>query len=116
MADNDPDLGRDPQRNNNFDYDEKSQDLCPYAAHTRKTNPRADLSQAGGTTSRRILRRGIPFGPELTNDEKYKKKTECDRGLLFKCYQSNIDAGFQFIQSGTSLFLHYQYETHANTH
>jgi deferrochelatase/peroxidase EfeB len=85
----------DQTRIDNFRYDPLSQERCPFAAHTRKTNPRSDLV----TTERhRILRRGIPFRPEVEEDE------SADRGLLFKAYQSRIDQGFQFIQKCTSLF------------
>ena len=95
-ADTDPTLGKDPLRNNNFDYDPSSQSLCPYAAHSRKTNPRGDIQQS--VASKRIVRRAITFGEELTAEEIESKKTILDRGLLFKCYQSNIAEGFQFIQ------------------
>lgn len=91
----DKQLGNDPSRNDVFRYDPFSQNRCPYIAHTRKTNPRSDLSS---TEKRRIIRRGIPFGPEVTEAEKEAKKTIEERGLLFVAYQSNIANGFQFIQ------------------
>jgi len=102
----DEDLGGDPQRNNNFAFsaERNIQKLCPFAAHVRKTLPRADLEERingeGGfpTESRRIMRRGIQFGPEVTKQEKAQKKTLHGRGLLFACYQSSITQGFQFIQ------------------
>lgn len=97
-------LGPDPTRNNNFSYtfqnpnDQSSQDRCPFAAHIRKSNPRGDLATFGGTTARRIVRRGIQYGPEVTYQEMQENRTIEDRGLLFVCYQSNIENGFQFIQ------------------
>lgn len=104
----DPALGKDPQRNNNFNYgfpdDVHTQDRCPFAAHVRKTNPRLDLEGLTPPISnerRRILRRGIPFGPELDPQEIQQKTTLQGRGLLFRCYQSNIANGFQFIQHCT---------------
>jgi deferrochelatase/peroxidase EfeB len=103
QADTDPALGKDPQRNNNFDYDPKSQKLCPFAAHSRKTNPRGDIQLP--ITRNRIVRRGITFGPELTAAETKTRKTTVDRGLLFKCYQSNIANGFQFIQKCAQFLL-----------
>ncbi|KAI1339968.1 Dyp-type peroxidase [Xylariaceae sp. FL0016] len=85
-----------------FRFDPNSQVRCPFAAHVRKTNPRADLDGLGGTEVRRILRRGIQFGPEVTDEERRHKKSSTDkrleRGLLFACYQSNLANGFQFIQ------------------
>jgi deferrochelatase/peroxidase EfeB len=44
------------------------------------------------------MRRGIAFGPEVTEEEKKKQETMRDRGLVFICYQSSIANGFQFIQ------------------
>ncbi|KDR78229.1 hypothetical protein GALMADRAFT_65104 [Galerina marginata CBS 339.88] len=97
----DPDLGADPQRNNNFHFsgEVNFQKLCPFAAHIRKTLPRADLESLRISIEKnRIMRRGIQFGPEVTRAEKSAKKTFHGRGLLFACYQSSITNGFQFIQ------------------
>ena len=100
-----PAAGADPAQNNDFRYafadDQGTQDRCPFAAHTRKTNPRADLEDppiSASTTIRRILRRGIQFGPEVTAAENASGKTENERGLLFAGYQSVLDNGFEFIQ------------------
>ncbi|EPE29320.1 Dimeric alpha+beta barrel [Glarea lozoyensis ATCC 20868] len=95
-VDSDPSIGKNPQQNNKFDYDPHSQKLCPYAAHTRKTFPRGDIQQS--VAIHRIVRRAITFGEELTPEEIKSRKTKLDRGLLFKCYQSNIADGFHFIQ------------------
>ena len=91
----DPKLGADVSRNDNFRFDTNSQERCPFAAHIRKTNPRSDLPS---TEIRRILRQGIAFGPEVSANEKQQKTTEQARGLLFACYQSSIPNGFEFIQ------------------
>ncbi|KAI1753993.1 hypothetical protein F4782DRAFT_545332 [Xylaria castorea] len=84
-----------------FRFDQKNQERCPFAAHVRKTNPRSDLPP-GGTEIRRIIRRGIAFGPEVTNEERKEKRSSSDakleRGLLFACYQSNLGNGFHFVQ------------------
>ena len=100
-------MGKDPSRNNDFRYafphDFETQDRCPFAAHTRKTNPRNDLEQLGASTeNRRIIRRGIQFGPEVSEDEAKSGKTVKGRGLIFAAYQSNIVQGFQFIQKSKS--------------
>lgn len=50
-----------------------------------------------------IMRQGIPFGPELTEDEVKKNKTELVRGLAFTCYQSNLANGFEFVQESESI-------------
>ena len=81
-----PAAGADPKQNNNFRYafpdDPQTQDRCPFAAHTRKTNPRADLEDkfgADSTESRRIIRRGVQFGPEVTPEEAAAGKTKHGR-------------------------------------
>jgi deferrochelatase/peroxidase EfeB len=94
----DPVLGNDPSRNNNFSFADSGQSRCPYAAHVRKANPRDDLKNLGGTLIHRIWRQGIPFGPEVTREERQQSKTLHSRGLLFVCYQSNIKEGFSFVQ------------------
>lgn len=89
-------------RAQDFDYsDELKQERCPYAAHIRKTNPRNGI--AGADPNQAVLphlmvRNGIPYGPELTEEEKKSKKTKQNRGLLFVSYQSQIESGFQFVQ------------------
>ena len=88
-------------RRNNFQFASEAafQKICPFAAHVRKTNPRDDLISRGiNIDSRRIMRRGIQFGPELTPEEQKSGKTLEDRGLIFACYQSSINNGFAFIQ------------------
>nr|WAW38289.1 DyP-type peroxidase [Chondrostereum purpureum] len=91
----DPEIAKDPKRTRRRPIS------MPFAAHIRKTLPRADLEDKFGDTvleSRRIMRRGIQFGPEVTPIEKAHKRSQHGRGLLFVCYQSSIDKGFHFIQ------------------
>jgi len=94
----DPALGADPQKNNNFSYagELSSQKICPFAAHTRKTNPRSDLNN--NVEAQRIMRRGIQFGPEVTKQEQDTNTTIENRGLMFHSYQSSITNGFRFVQ------------------
>jgi Dyp-type peroxidase family len=68
--------------------------ICPFGAHIRKVNPRDDSTDFGSgfnNLQRRILRRGIPYGPEY--DAAHPDNT--DRGLLFLCYQASIESQFQ---------------------
>jgi Dyp-type peroxidase family len=91
-------LGANANRNNDFSYaDDPFQRACPYAAHIRKVNPRDD--PPGGqaeTLAHRIIRSGIPFGPEVAPGE---TTTLHSRGLMFVCYQASIGRQFEFIQS-----------------
>jgi len=62
----------------------------------RRSNPRAD-TRFQPLDNRRIMRRGISFGPEMTKEEQTSGTTH--QGLLFACYQASIEDTFQFIQN-----------------
>lgn len=107
----DPGLGTDPARNNDFEFDGDREGLtCPWGAHIRKAYPRNDvpfnLEPSGEeekaaeafTQTHRMLRRGIQFGPELTAEETASRRTTEERGLLFKCYVADIADQFEFVQ------------------
>ncbi|RYP13153.1 hypothetical protein DL765_007028 [Monosporascus sp. GIB2] len=94
----DPDLAKDPERNNKFNFDPNSQEACPFAAHVRKMNPRGDIPLEQSINPHRVLRRGIQYGPEVSAEERAQNRTEKDRGLLFVSYQSSLKDGFQFLQ------------------
>ncbi|KAJ5525225.1 hypothetical protein N7494_011875 [Penicillium frequentans] len=81
---------------NDFDYPLDDHTNCPFASHMRKAKPRALVNNSDKFD---IMRRGIPYGPELSDDEKKKEKTEQDRGLMFLCYQTSLSNGFQFIRN-----------------
>jgi Dyp-type peroxidase family len=112
----DPLLGDNELQNNAFEFDQDPGGRrCPFAAHIRKAYPRDDITPAANpaasefeqreqseanTQAHRILRRGIPFGPEVgetdENEEK-NERTTTDRGLMFVCYQTSITEQFEFI-------------------
>lgn len=83
----DPSLGADPNRNNNFDYSHAGSDLtsdqsrCPFSAHIRKTRPRSDLGNTNLVNQ--AIRAGIPYGPEVSDSESNAGVTSQDRGLAF---------------------------------
>ena len=52
------------------------------------------------------MRRGVQFGPEVSEQEMKEGKTLNERGLLFTCYQASITNGFAFLQKSTSPRLH----------
>ncbi|KAJ7054416.1 fungal peroxidase [Mycena amicta] len=111
MIDN-PTLGADPTRNNDFTYAAAGQNTSDPTdqsnAHIRKasaetTRPRADLGPSPEATSSKhhIVRGGIPYGPEQSDAEIASNTTQTERGLAFVYtvgYQSSIAAGFQFLQ------------------
>lgn len=121
-GDDDPDLGKDPLANNNFGfaadtptlplidggttntYPEAQADpiglTCPLASHIRKVNTRDIGSDQGGRRSsfqRRILRRGLPYGPPLPASG--PDPADGNRGLMFLSYQSSIADQFEFLNS-----------------
>lgn len=86
----DPSLGADPERNNNFDFSHLNSSLisdqtyCPFSAHIRKTNPRADLADLN--TINHAIRGSTPYGPEVSSSESKSNTTTQDRGLAFGAF------------------------------
>lgn len=86
---------------NQFDFDEiprtnTNESICPLGAHIRKMHPhraQPDPHHSHRTNDARMLRRGIPYGNDLS-PETMKEK----RGLYFLCYQSSIEKSFRQAQ------------------
>jgi Dyp-type peroxidase family len=92
----DPQLGADRDRSNDFDFgDDVHGDRCPLAAHIRKVNPRAGPSDVSVPLQKRLLRRGIPYGPFVSENP----SEDVDRGLLFLSYQCSIADQFEFLST-----------------
>ncbi|GJE84142.1 DyP-type peroxidase [Phanerochaete sordida] len=103
-------VAADPEQNNNFDYHIRDNPkvsptaltglYCPFNSHTRKTVPRSldPYIQQRYLESGMITRAGLPYGPEVTDQERASNETSKDpskeRGLLFISYQSSLDQGF----------------------
>lgn len=63
---------------------------CPLGSHVRRANPRDGFGWQGRLTKRhRIIRRGMPYGPE---------PDDARRGLMFVCWQASIARQFEVIQ------------------
>jgi len=119
----DVDLGSNDLANNSFNFSHKTEAMalvpsvppepsefrpapadadglrCPFASHIRKVNPGDDTTDLGGvrrTLPKRILRRGILYGPPLENC-RTAAGDKVDRGLLFLSYQASIDDQFEFL-------------------
>jgi Dyp-type peroxidase family len=76
---------------------------CPAHAHARKVNPRGTTpsTSAAGERRRRIARRGIPYGrpmPDVCDAVQTDPDPAGERGLLFLCFQANVERQFEFIQ------------------
>lgn len=77
-----------------FDYaDDPLGARCPLGAHVRRANPRDTLARS--TTRHRIIRRGMPYGPPLPDGA---ADDGAERGLLFACFQADIERQFEFVQ------------------
>ena len=82
----------DNARINNFNFANDDQGLrCPRFAHIRKVYPRDH--DFDGNRTKRIMRRGIPFGPPFDQD------ANAERGLFFVAYMESIEGQFEFLMS-----------------
>ncbi|NEO02041.1 MAG: Dyp-type peroxidase, partial [Moorea sp. SIO3I7] len=90
---------------NNFNYqDDFPATKCPFHAHIRKTNPRGDTGRVESSPgfdealamekNHRIARRAMSYGENDPN-----QTPETGSGLLFLCFQANIENQFNFIQA-----------------
>lgn len=98
---------------NDFEYasdipamDDTDGHLVARGAHIRKAYPRnSQFPGESETQTHRLLRRGIPFGtsfrPTLGAASSGPRDASAleDRGLLFVCYQSDLERQFEFVQS-----------------
>jgi Dyp-type peroxidase family len=94
----DPELGADPQRNNDFLY-EKDDAIgykTPSGCHIRRTNPR-DAAVPGVVRIHRMIRRGTVYGPPLP--EGVLVDDSVDRGLMFAFVGAHLGRQFEFVQS-----------------
>ena len=94
----DPELGADRRRNNDFLYEEDDPTgfKTPGGSHIRRTNPR-DASIAGVARIHRMIRRGTAYGPPLP--EGVLEDDGLDRGLMFAFVGAHLGRQFEFVQS-----------------
>lgn len=93
----DPELGADPRRNNDFRYDDDPIGYkTPPGCHARRANPR-DAAVAGIVRLHRMIRRGTAYGPELP--EGVLEDDGADRGLMFAFVGAHLGRQFEFVQS-----------------
>ncbi|MFE2176914.1 Dyp-type peroxidase [Kitasatospora sp. NPDC059462] len=107
----DRDVPNDPgaASDNDFDFRDDLEGLVtPLWSHLRKTSPRAGLQapdpshppfDAEELDGRRIMRRGTPYGAPFDPASEGPGGPDDPRGLLFICYQADIQRQFEFIQA-----------------
>ncbi len=91
----DPELGADPMRNNDFNYKEMDPHgyACPLGSHARRLNPR---DTAHYMNRRRMIRRGATYGPafpEAAPDD------GVDRGIAAFIICADLVRQFEFAQN-----------------
>jgi Dyp-type peroxidase family len=95
----DPELGADPRRNNNFSY--YDQDLhgqrVPPGSHIRRINPRDALKDSVVDVKiHRLIRSGAAYGPVLP--EGVLEDDGVERGIIFIFMGASLSRQFEFIQ------------------
>jgi Dyp-type peroxidase family len=96
----DPALGADPKRNNDFLYydDDPKGFKCPPGSHIRRMNPRDHFKHEAVQVHRhRLLRRGMSYGPLLP--EGVLQDDGVDRGIIFIFVGASLERQFEFVQS-----------------
>src|ERR1700730_1994315 len=91
----DPELGADPMRNNDFNYKEMDPHgyACPLGSHARRLNPR---DTAHNMNRHRIIRRGATYGPALPEGA---PDDGVDRGIAAFIICASLVRQFEFAQN-----------------
>ena len=97
----DPELGADPTRNNDFLYydDDRRGFRCPAGSHTRRMNPRDAFKDEENVDVRlhRMIRRGTSYGPMLP--EGILEDDGADRGIAFVFIGAHLKRQFEFAKT-----------------
>ena len=91
----DPTLGADPQRNNDFNYKQMDPHgyAVPLGSHTRRMNPR---DTAHNMNRRRMIRRGATYGPHLPESA---AEDGAERGIAAFVICASLIRQFEFAQN-----------------
>jgi Dyp-type peroxidase family len=94
-AHDDPELGADPMRNNDFNYKEMDPHgyAVPLGSHMRRLNPR---DTAVNMNRRRMIRRGATYGPALAEGA---PDDGADRGIAAFIICASLVRQFEFAQN-----------------
>lgn len=96
----DPELGADPSRNNDFLYydDDPRGFKCPAGSHARRMNPRDSLKDEGVEVRlHRMIRRGTSYGPMLPDG--VLEDDGADRGIIFVFVGAHLKRQFEFVKT-----------------
>jgi Dyp-type peroxidase family len=95
-----PALGADPQRNNDFNYanDPRGRQV-PFGSHIRRMNPRdTELARLTDVNIHRIIRRGTTYGPPYDPNALSGDADEIPRGAYFLFISAKAMATIEFLQ------------------
>jgi Dyp-type peroxidase family len=70
---------------------------CPHFGHIRKVYPRQQGFPRKANRTKRIIRRGVPFGNPYDPARGAGFDAQAERGLVFVAYMSSIEAKFEFL-------------------
>ena len=95
-------LARDAKEIDDFDFtDDQDGAVCPVGSHIRRANPRnAHIVQRPSNAARRLVRRGMPFGPWLNeaDADDPEKADPRRRGLLGMFLCASLSSQFEATQ------------------
>jgi deferrochelatase/peroxidase EfeB len=95
-----PALGADPHRNNDFNYaDDPQGRKVPLGAHIRRLNPRdTQLTRLTDVNLHRLIRRGVAYGKPYDANELSTADDEVPRGAIFLFISARAMATLEFLQ------------------
>ena len=96
----DPALGADPQRNNDFNYANDSRGRqVPFGSHIRRMNPRdTELTRLTDVNLHRLIRRGTTYGPPYDPNAVSEADDEIPHGAYFLFMSAKAMATMEFLQ------------------
>jgi Dyp-type peroxidase family len=95
-----PALGADPRRNNDFNYANDTHGRqVPLGAHIRRMNPRdTKLTRLTDLNIHRIIRRGTTFGPPYAPSQVSEADDDVPRGAFFLLISAKAMTTIEFLQ------------------
>jgi Dyp-type peroxidase family len=95
-----PAVGADPQRNNNFDYaNDPHGRQVPFGSHIRRMNPRdTELTRLTDVNIHRLIRRGTTYGAPYDPNAISEHDDEIPRGAIFLFISAKAMATIEFLQ------------------
>jgi len=96
----DPALGADPRRNNDFNYaNDANGRQVPFGSHIRRMNPRdSELTRLSDVNLHRLIRRGTTYGPPYDPNAVSEADDEVPHGAYFLFMSAKAMATMEFLQ------------------